>query len=73
LHKRSCGVLIASYLPEAHDSPIGDDITGVQGRFRFDQDNVNFVFSYRPIADATGDHYEFSGADPKLALARLSN
>jgi len=69
-------ILSASYLPEADDSLIADDITGVQGRFRFDQfdqDDVHFVFGYRQMADATGDNYEFSGADPKLALARLYN
>jgi hypothetical protein len=67
-------ILSASYPPEADDSLIADGITGVQGRSRFDQfdqDDVNFVFGYRQMADATGDNYEFSGADPKLARPAL--
>jgi hypothetical protein len=52
-------------------SLIIDDITGVQGRFRFDQDDMNFVFGYRQMIDTTGDDYEFSGADSNLAAAQL--
>jgi hypothetical protein len=51
------------------DGLITDDITAVQGRFRFDQDDVNLVFGQRQMINSTGDDHEFSRADSDLAVA----
>jgi hypothetical protein len=52
------------------DRLLADNIASVQGRFRFDQNDVDLVFRHWHVFDSTGNDNEFSGADSNIAVAQ---
>jgi hypothetical protein len=52
------------------DRLLANNIASVQGRFRFDQKDVDLVFRPWHVFDSTGNDNEFSGADSNIAVAQ---
>jgi hypothetical protein len=56
---------------ELGDRPFVGDVAGVQSRFRFDEDDVDFLVRHGAMLDAAGDDDEFAGANYRLVVSEF--
>src|SRR6266436_4388933 len=56
---------------ELGDGPFVSDVSGIQSRFRFDEDDVNFLVGYGAVLHTAGDDYKFPFTHEGFVVAEL--